>query len=380
MKNFKSKSVFTAALLAAVILLNSAAVYAEELITFPTETEYTQETSEPDTNFQSFTEPLENTAENISEESTEPSSDDTAAEATDEDSSVDPTEAPTEEEDTSIALDNYDVFEAVKVKRSIMNNEETYTNGQMKTLLKFLAKQKAIQERYVYYDTQGFGMEKYTNETDLDPDPAFPGSIYKFRPALLSREGYIHSGWMYQGQIYTSTSKFPMPEHDVYVTPQWIKSIKVTFFGGDFEDFTGAQSYTYTSTESITYYLPGSDKITRKGYTITGWQSSLDGSIYSPNEKIKLPDDDITFTAIWAPASYNVTMFANNGKLLDKYNIKVTFGENFIIPECTFEKEGYEFSYWKYDGNKYLPGDSLTIPALLNGEKIIISAVWKKVS
>ncbi len=106
----------------------------------------------------------------------------------------------------------------------------------------------------------------------------------------------------------------------------------------------------------------------------------MDGSIYSPNEKIKLPDDDITFTAIWAPASYNVTMFANNGKLLDKYDIKVTFGENFIIPECTFEKEGYEFSYWKYDGNKYLPGDSLTIPALLNGEKIIISAVWKKVS
>lgn len=79
MKNFKSKFVFTAAFLAAGILLNSAAVYAEELITFPAETEYTQETSEPDTDLQSFTDPLENTAENISEESTEPTSEDTAA-------------------------------------------------------------------------------------------------------------------------------------------------------------------------------------------------------------------------------------------------------------------------------------------------------------
>jgi hypothetical protein len=72
-------------------------------------------------------------------------------------------------------------------------------------------------------------------------------------------------------------------------------------------------------------------------------------------------------------------MYGNTGNSSDKYDVKVKCAQEYVLPECSFEKEGYEFSYWKYSGSKYYPGDTLTIPPLLQGEKIVVTAVWKKV-
>lgn len=295
-----------------------------------------------------------------------------------------PTEAPTEEkeDDSLIEMDEYNVYEYIKIKRSIMNDEKKYTRSQLKTLIRYLINQKAnsVIKRYVYYDTQGYGLDNYNDPGALGPDGAYPGTFYQFKPAILKRPGYIHTGWKYNGGIYTSTSKIQMPEYDIYLVPEWVKSINITFDCGDIDDYVGVKNYTYTVTEGVSYFLPGSDKLSRKGYTISGWVSSIDNETYNLNDEITIPSDDITFTAIWTPATYAITMFASNGNSRDKYDLPAVYGEDFILPECTFEKEGYNFSCWKYNNEKYQPGDAFTVPAIISGEKIIISAVWEKSS
>ena len=130
--------------------------------------------------------------------------------------------------------------------------------------------------------------------------------------------------------------------------------------------------------ENAQITIAESSRFSRPGYTVSGWKCSYDDKEYKPGTQYVVPGaDNIDFTAVWAPAQYNINISANNGNSADKVTVKAYYNDEFVLPECDFTYDGKVFAGWKYNGVIYQPGESFTVPALLSGEKIVIVATWK---
>ncbi len=275
-------------------------------------------------------------------------------------------------------LTDYDVFEAIKVRRDYMNETEKYLFSDYNLIKLFLTNNHQLSIRYftLGYDTMDCDLTYYEDPSVLDSTTVIYKSKIAVQTANLMRDGYIHMGWEYDGVTYSSGDYFKMPACDVTFKPVWQKRCKVNYSAGDYEDITGNTSAYVISVEGVTVYLANAQRFSRAGYTITGWTCSDDGKVYQPGSGYVVPDTDVTFEAVWAPASYPITITANNGVSSDKYTTSGVYGEEFVLPECEFTKEGKTFAGWKYNGTIYQPGESFTVPALLSGEKLIVSATW----
>lgn len=275
-------------------------------------------------------------------------------------------------------LTDYDVFEAIKVRRDYMNDTEKYLESDYHLLKHYLTSNHQLNIRYftLGYDTQDSDLGYYKDPTVLDPTTVIYKSKIAVQTANLMKDGYIHMGWEYDGVTYSSGDYFTMPACDVTFTPVWQKRCKVNYSAGDYDDITGNTSAYVISVEGVTVYLANAQRFSRAGYTITGWTCSYDGQVYAPGAGYVVPDTDVTFEAVWTPASYPITISANNGVSTNKYTTTGVFGEEFVLPECEFTNEGKTFAGWKYNGTIYQPGESFTVPALLSGEKLVISATW----
>lgn len=276
-------------------------------------------------------------------------------------------------------LTDYDVFEAIKVRRDVINGTEKYLSSDYQLIRLFLTNDHMLNIRYftVSYDYEDFDT---TNFKDLE-DLAATTYIYKasvgIQPAALLREGYAQIGWEFDGQVYTSDDRLRMPAKDVVFTPVWKKRSTVTYTAGNYDDVVGNTSASVVSLEGINFFLTDAGRFSRPGYVITGWLCKHDNIEYKPGGTYLIPSEDVEFEAVWSPASYPITITANNGVSSDKYTTSGVYGEEFVLPECEFTKEGYTFAGWKYSGTVYQPGESFTVPALLSGEKLIVSATWK---
>ena len=71
--------------------------------------------------------------------------------------------------------------------------------------------------------------------------------------------------------------------------------------------------------------------------------------------------------------TYNITFNANKG-VGNINSINIPSLEEIILPECTFTREGYKFSYW-YDGyHDYNPKDTYIVP----NKDITFIAIWEE--
>lgn len=276
------------------------------------------------------------------------------------------------------AVSEYTVFEAIKIRRNLLEMTDVYTAKDYKTVSTYLVNNSALNIRYfnLSYNIGDADTSAYTDLSCFDPEVVMYKSHIKLATANLIKDGYVHTGWNINGVVYKGGEYFKMPSCDVVIEPNWTKRCKVTYTAGDYDDITGNTTTYVMSSEGAQFFLAGSDRFSRKGYTISGWKSLDDGTEYAVMQALVIGNEDLSFEAIWSPATYNVNISANNGNSSDKIATTAKYMEEFVLPECEFVNEGKTFAGWKYNGTIYQPGESFTIPALISGGKIVIVATW----
>jgi len=224
---------------------------------------------------------------------------------------------------------------------------------------------------YVY---EGDGYE-VMNPNAFKGSSHLPGDAVTLCTAQIMRDGYLHSGWEYEGHHLATNEKLIMPDHDVELQPHWSKMYKLYYEAGDVDRINGTSSFVYDRPENTLVDLPDASRISRSGFNLTGWLSDYDGKIYKNSSSTIMPPADVHFTAVWTPKNYTVVFKSNNDK---NQTIKIA-GETdsaITVPECTFTKSGYVFAGWKFEDKIYQPGEEFIIPGALPGLGISLEAVW----
>lgn len=204
---------------------------------------------------------------------------------------------------------------------------------------------------------------------------ATPGDLVKVSSIALKREGYLQIGWVLEGgQVFNTTEHFVMPDHDVQLTPNWLKMYNLTFTPGDVDRLVGATEIQFERAETLYTNLGGSDRFSRDGFKLTGWKCDYDGEVYMPQIGYYMPSCDVTMTAVWQPINYKILF--DEGSSSFKQSCET---DNYLlIPEPRSTKAGYTFTAWKYDGQLYYPGDLYKVEGVRSGLGYAFDAVWTK--
>ncbi len=273
------------------------------------------------------------------------------------------------------------VYDLLKVKRSLAANDGRYTADNYDYILKFLVglfdgEHEYAKKVVISYDTEGATREHYSDPSVIDPIFKAVGTTLSFPQHSLEKPGATHAGWLYDGVSYKQKETMIVPDHNITIKPFWHYYHTITYLAGDYDDLIGQDMSLSSGIEGYGVDLADSTKFSRKGYTLSGWECDLGGKTYGISARYTVPDTDVTFTAVWTPATVEINISANNGNSLDKITLKLKTGEELILPECEFENPGKTFTGWNYSGTIYQPGDSIIIPALIKGQKGSISAKW----
>lgn len=276
-------------------------------------------------------------------------------------------------------IKEFTVYEVVRIRRDFIAGGGAYTIKDYKRLVDFIVGRSDESKRYfnVSYDVSDCDASMYKDPEVFEPVKYVHKKKIKLLPTHLLKDGFVHSGWAFNGVNYDGGAAFIVPDCDAVLTPVWTKRCKMTYFAGDYDDIVGNATASVMTSENANYYLATADRFTRPGYAITGWISSYDGEFYYPGGSMKVPSADIVFEAVWEKASYDISMSANNGNSSDRIVLNAKFDEEFVFPECEFVYEGKTFAGWKYNGKIYQPGESFIVPALMPGKRIIIVATWE---
>ena len=127
------------------------------------------------------------------------------------------------------------------------------------------------------------------------------------------------------------------------------------------------------------YILPEC-AFTRNEYTFDCWAiNSTSGYQYYPGQSITVYRD-VTLFAIWkensTPVTNYIVIFDANGGSGTMANQETT-GDHFVVPECSFTRDDYDFKNWAYEsknGVEYSPGE-----VIKNIQKdITLYALWEE--
>lgn len=161
------------------------------------------------------------------------------------------------------------------------------------------------------------------------------------------------------------------------------KTVGFTVTDNAVEGDDTAQTATVTPTDNT---------LTQAGYTVTYrqgtvtvaapssvgsyeiWVKITDGNYQHTNGKAEMQVGTLTITQA-PPVLCDVTFSSGEGAIgtaPDK--LSAVANAKIILPECTFERKGYLFTGWLYDGKTYQPGDGFTMPA----QNVTFTAQWQQ--
>ncbi len=80
--------------------------------------------------------------------------------------------------------------------------------------------------------------------------------------------------------------------------------------------------------------------------------------------------------AAWAPITFNVKYNANGGSNVMEQD-DVTYNDGTTLKANEFERYGYEFNGWKYDGRDYAVGVNISTISSIDGDDVTFVANWK---
>lgn len=223
---------------------------------------------------------------------------------------------------------------------------------------------------------------------DIQPNKKRKGSFVEV--SLFSFDHpdntHVQLGWKYDGTAYRGQQYIIMPDHDIVLTPNWLKFYKLTYISGDVDRIVGTTSSVFERVEQQQTDLAEAERFSRIGFKNTGWKCDVDGKFYPPLSSYIMPSQDVTFTAVWEPINYNVVFNSGTGNSEDNYKIEGKTDTTIICPEMKAVKSGYYFDGWKFtekiDGNTvstiYKAGDEFLIKGAKPGLGIALTAVWVK--
>ncbi|MBE6844713.1 MAG: hypothetical protein E7508_03215 [Ruminococcus sp.] len=286
-----------------------------------------------------------------------------------------------DEEPKYIYNNKMTVFDAIKIKRSLIANDGLYQLEDYEYVRDTLIRKRIGDKTFsntvsIRFDTEGFSLEKYPDPTVLDSKIVYAGSTFIIPYHVLKKSGFYHAGWDYNGKTYVQGDKFTVPDENVVFTPSCYTYHTLTFYAGDYEDVIEYPYFSVQGAEGFGTELPDSSRFTRAGYKLVGWRCDYDDISYGPVARYTIPDKDVMFTAVWQPSPITLSISANNGVSTDKITETVYCGDEFVFPECTFTNGDKTFLGWRYNGIVYKPGNVLKIPALIPGQSIVIVAKW----
>lgn len=197
------------------------------------------------------------------------------------------------------------------------------------------------------------------------------GTSYTVDSIEPVRPGYTFSGWkLADGTPTTSTYKagtgtqtFTISGNEVLVAQWTIKTITVTYDlngGGGTTPSAGSGNYDSNIT------LASSSGVSRANFQFVGWSTTPDGSgtTYVDGSTYKLPANDVTLYAKWAPVYYIIEYnpAGGSGEPADQF---ATPSSTVAIATQEPTKAGYEFNKWTEvsQGTDFTPGSSLTMPS-----------------
>ena len=221
-----------------------------------------------------------------------------------------------------------------------------YIGGELYDTAKILPKQNKLKNQFVKISLLGFD------------DP-----------------GKFQLGWFAENTHFRGEQSLIVPDHDVDITPYWLDIYTVYYSAGDVDRISGSPSASVEHPETISFQLAAKDRLARKGFTLSGWKSSIDGEIYEPLMEFTMPSSDITFTAVWEPITYNV-LFIPGTKSSDIIKVQGATDTYITVPEVGTTKSGYYFDGWKINEQVYQPGDKYLIEGATPGLGISFTAVW----
>ena len=137
------------------------------------------------------------------------------------------------------------------------------------------------------------------------------------------------------------------------------------------------------------YALP-ENPFTRAGYDFTGWTKEGSSFLLSPGAVSPIYVDTV-YVANWqktgsetpeepgdpddpeVPESVILTLAAGFGS--EKQSITLDKGEEYVLPENPFVREGYIFDGWSYGGETLAPGEKITVDA-----SVTVTALWREMT
>ena len=146
-------------------------------------------------------------------------------------------------------------------------------------------------------------------------------------------------------------------------------AVTLNLGGGEIETGEELTSYTYT----VGAALP--TKLTRTGYTFTGWFETEDFSGKAVTEITAADTGDKTYYAKWDILSYKIHYILDGGTNPEQNPDSYTVEDTVILSAPS--RKGYVFQGWRYDGAEK-PIVSVTLPAGTTGD-YTFTAIWEKV-
>ena len=186
-------------------------------------------------------------------------------------------------------------------------------------------------------------------------------SIYKSKLdngckfATLSEGDYVYVlQAVAAGQTFTiNTTRFSVVKPSFTIT--YFYGWETTPYGGAGSIFM-TQDKAYGSTAFLTEETP-----TKQYYDFAGWDTSTAATsvVYHPGDEYTA-NKDLNLYAVWTPKTY--TVIYNDAGGSGGPGIQTAVGDaSILISNVRPTRFGYNFTYWSYFGNRFYPGDSLSL-------------------
>lgn len=223
---------------------------------------------------------------------------------------------------------------------------------------------------YVEIDGEEVDISKYFSDYHI-----VKGRFLNISLMTFSREGYKQRGWTDGEHVFAGQQNMIIPDHDVTLTPNWLKLYTLHYTVGDADRVTGVTFLDYENTEGNSTNLQSSTRFSRKGFTIRAWYCDYDQKEYLPDAKFIMPSSDVTMYPVWEPIKYTVVFKPGTGSS-DNIKIPGYTDTTIEVPDINVEREGLVFAGWSYEGKIYQPGEEFFIEGAAPGLGIALSAVW----
>lgn len=202
-----------------------------------------------------------------------------------------------------------------------------------------------------------------------------------------ARQGYRFAGW-FDNDAYTGEAMQVTPREkarDLRLYAKWAPvTYTVRYDKGDYWDPTGSvPDSVLTFNEHGALAMCGYEK---KGYSFVGWE--IDGKIYAEGQEgvfnfASTQGAVVKASAQWRAHEFTLVFVPDCDDAEGAMPaVQCSYLQYYVMPSCTFTREGYRFLFWSIFGSvcREGVGCSLAWEAMQeDGATIEVRAVWEKI-